>query len=158
MAIAVHTSKMTTEVLGDDRVTGLRFKDGTELACDLVIVAAGIRPNSEIAIRAGLTVERAIVVNDHMQSVDDMNVYVVGECAQHRGKLYGLVAPLWDQAKVFAEHITHTNRDAAYHGTKLATSSRSPASTSPRWASPSRATNATRWCSSPKPGAAPTRS
>ena len=121
MGIAVHTSKMTTEVLGDDKVTGLRFKDGSELACDLVIVAAGIRPNSEIAMRAGLTVERAIVVNDHMQSVDDMSVYVVGECAQHRGKLYGLVAPLWEQAKVFADHITEKDPRAAYHGTKLAT-------------------------------------
>ena len=121
MNIAVHTGKMTTEVLGDEKVTGLRFKDGGELACDLVIVAAGIRPNAEVAMRSGLTVERAIVVNDHMQSVDDMSVYVVGECAQHRGKLYGLVAPLWDQAKVFADHITQKNRDAAYHGTKLAT-------------------------------------
>ncbi len=121
MGIGVHTGKLTTEVLGEDRVTGLRFKDGSELACDLVVVAAGIRPNAEVAMRSGLTVERAIVVNDHMQSVDDMNIYVVGECAQHRGKLYGLVAPLWDQAKVFAEQVTQTNRDAAYHGTKLAT-------------------------------------
>lgn len=121
MDIKVHTSKMTTEVLGADKVEGLRFKDGTELACDLVIVAAGIRPNAEIGLRAGLTVERAIVVNDHMQSVDDRDVYVVGECAQHRGRLYGLVAPLYDQAKVFADHITQRNRDAAYHGSKLAT-------------------------------------
>ncbi len=121
MGIAVHTAKMTTEVLGEEKVTGLRFKDGTELGCDLVIVAAGIRPNSELAMRAGFTVERAIVVNDHMQSVDDMSVYVVGECAQHRGKLYGLVAPLWEQAKVFADHITQADTKAAYHGTKLAT-------------------------------------
>ena len=121
MAIKVHVGMSTTEVLGDDKVTGLTFKDGSSIACDLVIVAAGIRPNAEIGLRAGLTVERAIVVNDHMQAVDDMNVYVVGECAQHRGKLYGLVAPLWDQAKVFAEHITERNRKAAYHGSKLAT-------------------------------------
>ena len=121
MDIKVHVSKATSEVLGDDKVTGLAFKDGTTLPCDLVIVAAGIRPNSEIGTRAGLTVERAIVVNDHMLSVDDMNVYVVGECAQHRGKLYGLVAPLWDQAKVFADHITDKDRHAAYHGSKLAT-------------------------------------
>ena len=121
MAIKVHVGMSTTEVLGDEKVTGLTFKDGSTIDCDLVIVAAGIRPNAEIGMRAGLTVERAIVVNDHMQAVDDMNVYVVGECAQHRGKLYGLVAPLWDQAKVFAEHITERNRQAAYHGSKLAT-------------------------------------
>ena len=87
----------------------------------MVVVSAGIRPNAEIGMRAGLTVERAIVVDDQMRSVDDSTVYVVGECAQHRGRVYGLVAPLWDQAKVFAEHITGRNRDAAYHGSKLAT-------------------------------------
>ena len=56
-----------------------------------------------------------------MRSVDDPDVYVVGECAQHRGRVYGLVAPLWEQAKVFADHITGASRDAAYHGSKLAT-------------------------------------
>ncbi len=117
----VHTGKATTEVLGEDRVTGLAFKDGTTLDCDMVVLAAGVRPNSEIGLRAGLTVERAIVVNDHMQSIDDRSVYAVGECAQHRGKVYGLVAPLWDQAKVFADHVTGRNAEAAYHGSKLAT-------------------------------------
>ncbi len=87
----------------------------------MVVISAGIRPNAEIGHSAGLTVERAIVVDNHMRSVDDMNVYVVGECAQHRGKVYGLVAPLWDQAKVFADHVTRRNLDAAYHGSKLAT-------------------------------------
>jgi nitrite reductase (NADH) large subunit len=117
----VHTGKATTEVLGEDRVSGLAFKDGTTIDCDLVVVAAGVRPNSEIGLRAGLTVERAIVVNDHMQSIDDRSVYAVGECAQHRGKVYGLVAPLWDQARVFAEHVTGRDDQAAYHGSKLAT-------------------------------------
>jgi nitrite reductase (NADH) large subunit len=121
MGVKVHLHASTAAVLGDDHVTGLRFKDGTELACDMLVVAAGIRPNKEIGVRAGLTVERAIVTDDHMRSVDDMNVYVVGECAQHRGKVYGLVAPLWDQAKVFADHITGLNHKAAYHGSKLAT-------------------------------------
>jgi nitrite reductase (NADH) large subunit len=121
MGIHVHVKKMTTEVRGADKVEGLTFKDGESLDCDMVIVAAGIKPNAEIGIRARLTVERAIVVDDHMRSVDDPNVYVVGECAQHRGRVYGLVAPLWEQAKVFADHITGTNRDAAYHGSKLAT-------------------------------------
>jgi nitrite reductase (NADH) large subunit len=121
MGMHVHVTKSTSEVTGDERVTGLLFKDGERLACDMVIVAAGIRPNAEIGVRAGLTVERAIVVDDHMRSVDDPNVYVVGECAQHRGLVYGLVAPLWDQGKVFADHITRTNASAAYHGSKLAT-------------------------------------
>ena len=117
----VHTGKATTAVLGTDRVTGLAFKDGTTLDCDLVVVAAGVRSNSELGQAAGLTVERAIVVNDHMQSVDDRAIYAVGECAQHRGQVYGLVAPLWDQAKVFADHVTDRDARAAYQGSKLAT-------------------------------------
>ncbi len=120
MGVNVHVEKLTCEVLGEDRVTGLGFKDGTTLDCDMVVVAAGIKPNAEIGMRCGLTVERAIVVDNHMRSVDDPSVYVVGECAQHRGRVYGLVAPLWEQAKVFADHITGRH-DAAYHGSKLAT-------------------------------------
>lgn len=121
MGVHVHLGKSTTEVLGEDSVTGLTFKDGSTLACDMVVVSCGIKPNAEIGREAGLTVERAIVVNDHMQSVDDPDVYVVGECAQHRGKVYGLVAPLWEQGTVLADHITGKNPSAAYHGSKLAT-------------------------------------
>jgi nitrite reductase (NADH) large subunit len=121
MGVTMHLEKSTTEILGGDGVTGLSFKDGSTLECDMVVISAGIKPNAEIGHNAGLTVERAIVVDNHMRSVDDRHVYVVGECAQHRGKVYGLVAPLWDQAKVFAEHITGHNIDAAYHGSKLAT-------------------------------------
>ncbi len=121
MGVNVHLQKLTTEVLGEDRVTGLTFKDGTTLDCDMVVVSAGIKPNAEIGLRCGLSVERAIVVDNHMRSVSDPNVYVVGECAQHRGRVYGLVAPLWEQAKVFADHVTGHKPDAAYHGSKLAT-------------------------------------
>jgi len=122
MGAHVHLGKLTTTVLLDgDKVAGLRFKDGTELACDMVVVSAGIRPNAEIGSRAGLTVERAIVVGNDMRSIDDPRVYAVGECVQHRGKVYGLVAPLWDQAKVFADQVTGANPAAEYLGSKLAT-------------------------------------
>ncbi|MDQ6869496.1 MAG: nitrite reductase large subunit NirB [Pseudomonadota bacterium] len=121
LGVTVHLEKSTAVVLGDDYVTGLAFKDGSTLAFDMLVIAAGIRPNAEIGLRAGLTVERAIVVDNHMRSVDDANVYAVGECAQHRGQVYGLVAPLWEQGKVFADHITQRNLDAAYYGSKLAT-------------------------------------
>ncbi len=121
MGVTIHLQKATTAILGEDTVTGLAFKDGGTLPCDMVVISAGIRPNAEIGVRAGLTVERAIVVDNHMRSVDDRHVYVVGECAQHRGAVYGLVAPLWEQAKVFADHVTARNLDAAYHGSKLAT-------------------------------------
>jgi len=121
MGIHVHTEKATTRVLGDDSVTGLEFKDGTTLDCDMVVISTGIKPNAEIGAECGLTVERAIVTDNQMRSVDDPDVYVVGECAQHRGKVYGLVAPLWEMGTVLADHITGRNEEAAYHGSKIAT-------------------------------------
>jgi nitrite reductase (NADH) large subunit len=122
LGIGVHTEKRTTEVLFDEaRLAGITFSDGTRLACDMLVIAAGIRPNVGLAQRAGLTVERAIVTDDHMRSVDDDDVYVVGECAQHRGQVYGLVAPLWEQAKVLADHLTGADPGSAYHGSRVAT-------------------------------------
>jgi nitrite reductase (NADH) large subunit len=121
LGVRVLVNAATTEVTGADKVEGLVFKNGGSLDCELLVVAAGIRPNAEIGLRCGLTVERAIVVDNHMRSVDDGSVYVVGECAQHRGMVYGLVAPLWDQAGVFADHVTARNAEAAYHGSRLAT-------------------------------------
>ena len=106
LGVNIHLEKARAAILGDDCVTGLAFKDGSTLDCDMLVIAAGIRPNAEIGLRAGLTVERAIVVDNQMRSVDDANVYAVGECVQHRGQVYGLVAPLWEQSKVFADHIT----------------------------------------------------
>jgi nitrite reductase (NADH) large subunit len=121
MGVKIHLEKSTAEILGESKVTGLLFKDGSSIECDMLVIAAGIRPNAELGVRSGLTVERAIVVDNHMRAVDDADVYVVGECAQHRGFVYGLVAPLWDQAKVFADHITGANINAQYNGSKLAT-------------------------------------
>ncbi|MFA7512977.1 MAG: nitrite reductase large subunit NirB [Mycolicibacterium vanbaalenii] len=123
LGIGVHTDKRTTEVITDDadRLRGVLFSDGSRLDCDMLVIAAGIRPNVGLAQRAGLTVERAIVTDDHMRSIDDDDVYVVGECAQHRGQVYGLVAPLWEQAKVLADHITGTDLTSAYHGSRVAT-------------------------------------
>jgi nitrite reductase (NADH) large subunit len=121
MGVRVHLEKSTTQVLGQERVTGLAFKDGSTLACDMIVVSTGIKPNAELAVACGLTVERAIVVDNHMRSVDDFDIYVVGECAQHRGMVYGLVAPLWEQGKVLADHITGKDRRKGYYGSKLAT-------------------------------------
>ncbi|MCP9276111.1 nitrite reductase large subunit NirB [Mycolicibacterium arenosum] len=123
LGIGVHTDKRTTEVVVDEtgRLAGILFSDGSRLDCDMLVVAAGIRPNVGLAQRAGLTVERAIVTDDHMRSIDDDDVYVVGECAQHRGQVYGLVAPLWEQAKVLADHLTGADPTSAYHGSRVAT-------------------------------------
>ncbi len=95
----------TAEIIGDGRATAVRFKDGSEVAADLVVMAVGIRPNVDLARAAGLHVERAIVVDDNLQTVTDPRVYAVGECVQHRKHVYGLVAPLWEQARVCAAHL-----------------------------------------------------
>ncbi|RAU95374.1 NAD(P)/FAD-dependent oxidoreductase [Mycobacterium colombiense] len=122
LGIEVYTGKRTTRMLTrDGSPSAIEFDDGSRLPCDMVVMAAGIRPNVGLAVRAGLTVERAIVVDDHMRSVDDGDIYVVGECAQHRGQVYGLVAPLWEQATVLADHLTGVNPRAAYHGSRTAT-------------------------------------
>ena len=121
LGIHVHLNKATAAVLGEENVTGLAFQDGTTLDCDMVVISTGIKPNIELAHDCGLSVERAIVVDNQMRSVDDPDVYVVGECAQHRGRVYGLVAPLWEMGQVLADHITGRNENAAYHGSKIAT-------------------------------------
>ena len=122
LGIHVRLEASTARVLGDGgHVSGLDLGDGETLDCDMVVVTAGIRPNVDLASGAGLVVERAIVVDDAMRAIDEPDVYVVGECAQHRGQVYGLVAPLWEQAVVLAEQITGANPKAAYHGSKLAT-------------------------------------
>lgn len=122
LGIEVYTGRKTTGMVTQDGLpSAIEFDDGSRLHCDMVVMAAGIRPNVGLAVRAGLTVERAIVVDDHMRSVDDGDIYVVGECAQHRGQVYGLVAPLWEQATVLADHLTGVNPRAAYHGSRTAT-------------------------------------
>lgn len=122
LGIEVHTGKKTTRMLSENGLpSAVEFADGSRLPCDMLVMAAGIRPNVGLAVRAGLTVERAIVVDDQMRSVDDDDIYVVGECAQHRGQVYGLVAPLWEQASVLADHLTGANPHAAYHGSRTAT-------------------------------------
>jgi nitrite reductase (NADH) large subunit len=96
--------KQTQEVLGGERVEGLRFHDGTKIEADLVVMAVGIKPNIELAKESGLSVNRGIVVNDYLQT-DTPHIYAVGECAEHNGIAYGLVAPLYEQGKVLAKAI-----------------------------------------------------
>lgn len=121
LGITVHTGKRTTAVRSHGAVSGVVFDDGSAIDADMVVVTAGIRPNIGLAVVSGLTVERAIVVDDQMRSIDDADIYAVGECVQHRGEVYGLVAPLWEQATVLADHITGVDPEAAYHGSNIAT-------------------------------------
>ncbi|HEX9811585.1 MAG TPA: nitrite reductase large subunit NirB [Burkholderiales bacterium] len=109
----------TEAVVGDDRVRAVRFKNGLEVPADLVVMSVGIRPNVEVAKAAGLYCQRGVVVNDTMQTFDPA-IYAVGECVEHRGATYGLVAPLFEQAKVCANHLARAG-SARYEGSLTAT-------------------------------------
>ncbi|WP_239748774.1 MULTISPECIES: nitrite reductase large subunit NirB [unclassified Mammaliicoccus] len=95
----------TQEIIGENHVEGIRLSDGRVIATDMVVMAVGIRPVTKEARAAGLEIGRGIVVDDFMRT-SDPDIYAVGECAEHRSKVYGLVAPLYDQGKVLADHIT----------------------------------------------------
>jgi nitrite reductase (NADH) large subunit len=101
----------TEALLGNEagRVRAVRFKDGKEVLADLVVMAAGIRPNTELAREAGIRCDHdgrgGISVTDTLQTVTDPRIYAVGECASHRGVAYGLVAPLYEQGRVVANHL-----------------------------------------------------
>ncbi len=111
--------KQTVEILGDERATGIRFKDGSEVEADLVVMAIGIKPNVAVAKESGIYVNRGIVVNDYLET-QTANVYAVGECAEHREIVYGLVAPLYEQSKVLASRICG-KETAAYEGSVTGT-------------------------------------
>jgi nitrite reductase (NADH) large subunit len=114
MGITVLLGLSTTRVLGNGHVEGVEFKGGGKIPADLVVIAAGIRPNVTLAQKAGLEVKRGIVVNDFMET-SHPDIFAVGECVQHNGICYGLVAPLLEQGKVLAATITG-NRGPKYEG------------------------------------------
>ena len=114
LGVRVLCGRSTKALLGNGKVEGLKFADGDALDAELVVIAAGIRPNADIARKAGLTVNKGIVVDDSMRT-SDPNIYAVGECAEHNGTTYGLVAPLYEQGKVLAAAITGA-KDARYEG------------------------------------------
>jgi nitrite reductase [NAD(P)H] large subunit len=116
--IDVITRANTDAILGETRVEGIRLDDGRELPADIVVMAVGIRPNADIGGNAGLMVGRGIVVNDRMET-SDPDIYAVGECAEHRGICYGLVAPLYEMAGVIADQLTGTDRH--YTGSAIST-------------------------------------
>jgi len=120
LGIGVHLDVLATEVLGTEHVEGVVLKDGRRLDCDLLVVATGVRPHTDVAVLSGLEVERGIVVDDQLRT-DDPDVYAIGECAQHRGSVYGLVQPAWEHARVLADVLTGTDPDAEYHGSRTAT-------------------------------------
>lgn len=114
MGVKILLSHNTTAILGDGHVEGIAFVNGYRMEADMVVIAVGIRPNVELGRAAGLTVRRGIVVNDYMET-SDPDVFAVGECVEHEGIVYGLVAPLYEQGKVLAATITG-NRGPRYEG------------------------------------------
>lgn len=109
----------TKEIIGKQRVQGVVMADGREITADIVVMAVGISPNIGLAKSARLHCERGVVVNDTMQTYDP-RIYAVGECVQHRGQVYGLVAPLFEQAKVCANHLAQLGY-ARYEGSMVST-------------------------------------
>ncbi len=121
MGLRVLTGTKTAKIHSrDGQISSLSFADGTTLETDMVIVSAGIRPITEVAQNSRIAVNKGIVCDDQMRT-SDADIFVLGECAEHRGKLYGLVDPIWEQARVLADVITEKNPQATYTGSKTGT-------------------------------------
>ena len=116
--IKVLTGANTKAIVGNGKVEGVQLEDGTVIPASLVVMAVGIRPNAQLGKLAGLTVNRGIVVDDQMRT-SDPDIFALGECVEHRGATYGLVAPLYDMAGVLAK--TLVDEPAAYNGSVTAT-------------------------------------
>jgi nitrite reductase (NADH) large subunit len=117
--LAFRLEAQTEAILGAGRVEKVKLKGGEEIAAQLVVMAVGIRPNTALAESAGLHCHRGIIVNDTMQTFDP-RIYAVGECVSHRGTAYGLVAPLFEMAKVCANHLAQFGI-GRYQGSVLST-------------------------------------
>jgi nitrite reductase (NADH) large subunit len=117
--IRVVTRANTQAILGGDRVRAVRLDDGTKLAADIVVMAAGIRPSTALAKNAGLEVNRGILVDDRLVTSDSA-IQALGECVEHRGTCYGLVAPLYEMARAAALHLAGDDT-AAYTGSVTST-------------------------------------
>lgn len=111
--------KETKDIVGGIEAKGVRFNDGTEVEADLVVMAAGVRPNVQLAKKTGIETNRAILVNDYMET-SVPNIYAVGECVEHRGMVYGLVQPLYEQGKALAKRICGIEGHG-YEGSVLST-------------------------------------
>jgi nitrite reductase (NADH) large subunit len=114
LGVRVLLGRSTKAIRGGSRAEAVEFADGTRMDADIVVVAAGIRPNVELGRKAGLRINRGIVVNDHLET-SNPDIFAVGECVEHNGICYGLVAPLIEQGKVLAATITG-NKGPMYGG------------------------------------------
>jgi NAD(P)H-nitrite reductase large subunit len=118
LGVGVHLGSFANKVLGSRSVAGVGLADGREVKGDMVVLACGVRPHVELARSADLAVDRGVLVDDSLRT-DDESIYAIGECAQHRGEVYGLVAPAWEQAAVLADVLV--GRAATYTGSRNVT-------------------------------------
>ncbi len=117
--VATELEAQSEEIVGKDgRVAGLRLKDGRTLPCDLLVMAVGIRPATGLAKACGLAVNRGVLVDDTLRTSDPA-VYAIGECVEHRGQCYGLVAPIWEMCRTLGEALT--DGAGTYEGSSLST-------------------------------------
>ncbi len=116
LGVGVHLGSFASRVTGSRSVTGVGLADGRMVPGDLVVLACGVRPQVALARTAGLDVDRGVVVDDQLRTSDPA-VFAIGECAQHQGEVYGLVAPAWEQASVVAQVLT--GRDGTYSGSRV---------------------------------------
>lgn len=120
LGIFVRTGVAATGIAGTDKVEGVVLKTGEVIPADLLVMAAGIRPRTDVAVASGVPVKRGVVVND-LLATSVPGVYAVGECAEHNGTVYGIVPPIWEQCEVLADLLTGANPTARYRGSKLYT-------------------------------------
>jgi nitrite reductase (NADH) large subunit len=116
--IFVRTGCTVRSIIGAESVEGVRLDDGKVLAADLLVLACGVRPRIDLAVASEIPTKRGVLVNDAL-ATQAPGVYAVGECAEHEGTTYGIVAPIWEQVNVLADVLSGTNPQARYRGSKL---------------------------------------
>lgn len=121
LGVEVRSGVTVSQVEGTERVTGVTLSDGLALAADLLVLCCGVRPRTGLAESCGLAVRSGVLVDDGMRTVTDPDVFAIGECAEHRGRLYGLVAPVWEQARVAAAVLADPASPARYTGSSPVT-------------------------------------
>ncbi|HEY3493154.1 MAG TPA: FAD-dependent oxidoreductase [Polyangiaceae bacterium] len=118
--IFVRAGRTVEAVSGDEELTGVVLDDGTRLPASLIVLACGVRPRVEVARASGIPVNKGIVVNDAL-ATEVPGVYAFGECAEHQGKTYGIVGPVWEHASVLSDVLSGKNPGARYRGSKIYT-------------------------------------
>lgn len=121
LGVRIRLGVTAEEVQDTERVRAVRLTDGDVVETPLLVVACGIRAEVALAQAAGLRVEQGVVVDGQLRSLNDPHVFAIGECAQHDGQVYGLVAPAWEQAAVLADVLTGSRDGALYAGSQLVT-------------------------------------